>query len=266
MSPIDDRIGLRFDSVAERYHDVRPRYPDSIWDALFAITGLRPGARVLEIGAGTGIATAALVRRGCHVTALEPGAAMAAIIERDLGETGQVDVHIGRFEDFAWDGEPFDLAIGGDGFFQVRRGDGQIALTRSGAFMMNANRELVTPGGERLVPPITIPANVDPSRVSIAADGTVTAEGRRIGQIQLVTVPAPNGLAPAGDNLFLPTAASGGVRAATGQLVQGALEASNVDLADAMVDMMDAQRSYSMASKAIHMQDQMMEIANQIKQ
>jgi flagellar basal-body rod protein FlgG len=163
-------------------------------------------------------------------------------------------------------GEPFDMAISGDGYFQVRRADGQVALTRSGSFLMDANRQLVTPNGERLVPPITIPRGVDPSRVSIGADGTVSAGGRNIGRIQLVTVPAPNGLAPAGNNLYLPTAASGGLRAATGQIAQGVLETSNVDLADAMVDMMDAQRSYSMASKAIHMQDRMMEIANQIKQ
>ena len=82
-----------------------------------------------------------------------------------------------------------------------------------------------------------------------------------------MTVPAPTGLAAAGSGLYTVTAASGGVRrAGTGEIQQGILEASNVDLADAMVDMMDAQRSYSMASKAIHMQDQMMEIANGVKQ
>jgi SAM-dependent methyltransferase len=121
MSQSDDRLGLRFDSVAERYHGVRPRYPEAIWDALFDATGLRPGARVLEIGAGTGIATAALVRRGCHVTALEPGADMARIIARNLGDTGQVDVRVGRFEDVAWDGEPFDLAIGATSLHWVDR-------------------------------------------------------------------------------------------------------------------------------------------------
>jgi flagellar basal-body rod protein FlgG len=162
--------------------------------------------------------------------------------------------------------QPFDLAIQGDGYFQVRRADGQVALTRSGTFLVNARHQLVNPNGELLVPPITIPAGVDAADVNIAADGSVSAGGRRIGQFRLVTVPAPNGLAPAGDNDYLVTAASGGVRAANGTLVQGALESSNVDLADAMVDMMDAQRSYSMASKAIHMQDQMMEIANGIKQ
>ena len=168
----------------------------------------------------------------------------------------------GSFQDT---GNPLDLAIAGDGYFQVRRADGRIALTRQGSFTVDNRRQLVNAQGERLVPPIFIPRGVDLAKVSITRDGTVTAAGRRVGRIQLVTVPAPNGLLPAGDNDYLPTAASGAVRRAGGTITQGVLESSNVDLADAMVDMMDAQRSYSMASKAIHMQDQMMEIANGIK-
>ncbi len=121
MTRHDDLLGLRFDSVAERYHKTRPRYPDVIWDALFEITGIEPGARVLEIGAGTGIATAELVRRGCHVTALEPGATMAAIIERDLGGTGLVDVVVGDFAAWEWDGVPFDLAIGATSLHWIDR-------------------------------------------------------------------------------------------------------------------------------------------------
>jgi flagellar basal-body rod protein FlgG len=163
-------------------------------------------------------------------------------------------------------GEPTDLAIQGEGYFQVRRADGQVALTRSGSFIVDGRRQLVNGNGERLVPPLTIPRGIDLSHLSISSDGTVASGNRRIGRIQLVTVPAPNGLAPAGNNDYLVTAASGGLRAARGTLTQGYLESSNVDLADAMVDMMDSQRSYSMASKAIHMQDQMMEIANGIKQ
>lgn len=136
MSPIDDQLGLRFDTVAERYHHTRPRYPEAIWETLTKLTGLRPGTRVLEIGAGTGIATAALVRRGCHVTALEPGAAMAAIIERDLGVTGRADVRVGTFEDFTWDGEPFDFAIGATSLHWLDRD------------LLNARLpELVRPGG-----------------------------------------------------------------------------------------------------------------------
>jgi flagellar basal-body rod protein FlgG len=160
---------------------------------------------------------------------------------------------------------PFDLAIQGEGYFQVRRADGQIALTRQGAFLVDNRRQVVNGNGERLVPPITLPAGVDPKSVTIGSDGTVTAANRVIGRITLVTVPAPNGLAPAGNNNYLVTAASGGTRPASGTLTQGVLESSNVDLADAMVDMMDAQRSYSMASRAISMQDRMMEIANGLK-
>ena len=164
--------------------------------------------------------------------------------------------------------QPFDLAIAGDGYFQVRRANtGQTALTRNGTFQVDATGQLVTAEGDALVPPIRLPRGLDPSKVTIGTDGTLTAAGRRLGQIQLVTVPAPTGLAAAGNGYYTVTAASGGVRRATGTtLQQGVLEASNVDLADAMVDMMDAQRSYSMASKAIHMQDQMMEIANGVKQ
>lgn len=112
MTTSDNRLGLRFDSVAARYHEVRPRYPAAIWDALVEVTGLKPGARVLEIGAGTGIATAEMARRGLRVTALEPGGDMARVIEETLGDTGLVDVVVGRLEDLRWPGEPFDLAIG----------------------------------------------------------------------------------------------------------------------------------------------------------
>jgi flagellar basal-body rod protein FlgG len=185
--------------------------------------------------------------------------------------SGAAAVDLGRgFEQGALQqtDQPTDLAIEGDGYFQVRRSStGQLALTRNGSFQIDATGQLVTAEGDRLVPPVQLPRGVDPSTVTIAADGTVSSAGRRLGQVQLVTVPAPTGLVASGDGYYSVTAASGATRPATGAtLRQGALESSNVDLADAMVDMMDAQRSYSMASKAIHMQDQMMEIANGVKQ
>lgn len=185
--------------------------------------------------------------------------------------SGAAAVQLGRgFEQgsFQQTGQPLDVAINGDAYFQVRDArTGQIALTRNGSFQADATGQLVTAEGDRLVPPIQLPRGVDPSTISIAQDGTVSSAGRALGQLQLVTVPAPTGLQANGNGYFTATAASGGIRRATGATVQqGVLEASNVDLADAMVDMMDAQRSYSMASKAIHMQDQMMEIANGVKQ
>ena len=164
-------------------------------------------------------------------------------------------------------GNPFDLAIQGQGYFQVRRADGQLVLTRNGSFDVDGQGRLTDSNGELVVPGLTIPAGADASKVSIASDGTATLNGRRLGQIQIFDVTAPNGLVPAGDNNYLPSAASGPVRrVANPTLTQGTLESSNVDLADSMVDMMDAQRSYSMASKAITMQDKMAEIANGLKQ
>jgi flagellar basal-body rod protein FlgG len=163
-------------------------------------------------------------------------------------------------------GNPFDLAIQGPGYFQVRRADGQNVLTRNGSFSVDPRGRLTNSNGELLVPGVRVPAGTNPSAVSIASDGTVTVNARRIGQIQIFNVPASNGLAPAGDNNYLPTAASGAVRrVAQPTLTQGTLESSNVDLADSMVDMMDSQRSYQMASKAIQMQDKMAEIANGLK-
>jgi flagellar basal-body rod protein FlgG len=185
--------------------------------------------------------------------------------------SGAAAVQIGRGAEqgaFLKTDQPFDLAIQGEGYLQVRRSDtGENVLTRNGSLQVDANGQLVTADGDLLVPPVRIPRGIDPTTVSIAQDGTISAAGRRIAQIQLVTVPAPTGLAAAGNGYYAVTAASGGVRRATdATLQQGAIESSNVNLADAMVDMMDAQRSYSMASKAIHMQDQMMEIANGVKQ
>jgi flagellar basal-body rod protein FlgG len=163
--------------------------------------------------------------------------------------------------------QPFDLAIVGQGYFQVRLPTGQTALTRDGSFRLDASRQLVTATGARLVPPIRVPAGVDDKSVSIAANGTVSIRGRTIGRITVVDVPSPTGLVAAGDSYFLPGAASGPVgRAAGARIEQGSLEGSDVNLADTMVDMMDSERSYSMASKAIQMQDQIMQIANQVKQ
>lgn len=160
---------------------------------------------------------------------------------------------------------PLALAIEGPGFFQIRLGDGRTALTRSGDFRVDANRELVTNGGERLVPPITLPANASLADVSISTEGAVTVNGTKIGQIGLVDVPARGGLQSVGGGRFLATTASGAPVAVTSPMHQGLLEGSNVDLGDAMVDLIDAQRSFSLASKVVKTQDELLEIANGIK-
>jgi len=165
-------------------------------------------------------------------------------------------------------GQPLDVAIQGPGFFQVTRPDGSLALTRDGSLRLDATGRLTTADGNVLQPPIVVPRGTTPDQLSIAGDGTVRiATGRALGRIELVTVPAPDGLQPLGGNLFAANPQSGQPTAAGNDTIlrQGVLEGSNVDVGDAMVDMIDAQRSFQLASKAIQMQDQMLEIANQVK-
>ncbi len=161
---------------------------------------------------------------------------------------------------------PLDVGIQGEGYLQVRRPDGSIGLTRNGALQTDAEGHLLNQEGYSLVPPVTIPKGVSADQVKIASDGTVSAGKQTLGKIQVVTVPAPDQLQPAGDSLFTVTAGSGATRAAGGSsLVQGHLEGSNVDVARAMGDMINAERSYQMSSKAVQYQDQMLQIANQLR-
>ena len=164
-------------------------------------------------------------------------------------------------------GQPLDLAIQGQGYFQVKLPSGQQALTRDGSFTTDAQGHIVTSDGSMLEPPITLPPKVSPSEVQIGSDGTVTAGGKTLGQIKLVTVPAPEHLLADGLGGFTANAASGAIKPLTGgtsTLQQGALEGSNVDMATDMVEMVGAQRSYQLASSAIQTQNQMMSIANQL--
>ena len=165
-------------------------------------------------------------------------------------------------------GQPLDVAIQGDGFLQVKLADGRTALTRSGSLHVDARGRMSTTEGSLLQPPVTLPDGVSPSDVTIGSDGTLSAQGRPIGRMVLVTVTSPHKLDDAGAGVFTTNAASGTARAAGGAttLAQGVLEASNVDLGDAMVEMMAAQRGFQMASQAVKSQDQMMSIANGIKQ
>ena len=159
-----------------------------------------------------------------------------------------------------------DVAIQGQGYLEVRRPDGSIGLTRNGHLELNDKRQLTNQEGLLVQPPITIPAGVSTDDVSIGSDGTVAAAGKRVGKISLVDVPAPDGLVADGDDVFSATAASGAIKTAkSATLQQGALESSNVDVSQDMTAMINAQRSYQMASQAIQYQSQMLSIANQIK-
>ena len=164
-----------------------------------------------------------------------------------------------------------DLAINGEGFFQILQPDGTLAYTRDGSFNMTANGEVVTSMGLLLQPALVIPANA--SSVTVGNDGTVSVSlfgggEQAIGNIQVARFVNAAGLEPIGQNLYEETAGSGapvllqpGIDAA-GQLMQGALEASNVNVVEEMVNMIETQRAYEVNSKAISSVDGMLRFIN----
>lgn len=192
-----------------------------------------------------------------------PGRGGAAGTQVGAGSRAEI---IGRdFEQGALEmtGRPLDVALVTPGFIEVRGAGGAVALTRAGQLNVAADGTLETATGQRLEPPIRIPAGTDAEDIAIAADGTVSVEGRRLGQINLVEVSNPDGLQGDGEGDFLPTAASGPVTAARGaRLQQGALEASNVEMATVMTQMSEAQQGYALAGKAVTTQDEVLAVAN----
>ena len=166
---------------------------------------------------------------------------------------------------------PLDLAISGDGYFQIAKGDGSLAYTRDGGFKISATGQLVTSSGALLQPAITIPNTA--SSVTIGRDGTVSIElaaggSQVLGQIQIARFVNPSGLQSLGQNLMKDTPASGppqvlapGV-AGAGSLMQGTLEASNVNVVEEMVNMIETQRAYEINSKAISAVDGMLRFLN----
>ncbi|UGB38769.1 flagellar basal-body rod protein FlgG [Frateuria soli] len=166
-------------------------------------------------------------------------------------------------------GNSLDLAIQGRGFLQVTMPDGSIAYTRDGSLHMDQNGQVVTANGYAVDPAITIPANAQ--SITIGNDGTVSitvpgqAAPQQIGTVQLADFINPAGLQPNGDNLYLETASSGTPQIGQpglnglGTLAQGALESSNVNVVEQMVDMIETQRTYEMNSKAISAADQMLQ-------
>lgn len=178
--------------------------------------------------------------------------------------------------DFQQTENPLDLVIEGPGFFQVIRPDGTQAYTRAGAFKKDSTGQITTSDGFQIQPGITVPQ--DAVEVSIGTDGSVSAiiagqtSPQQVGTIELARFVNPAGLNAIGRNLFLPTAASGD--AVTGQpgsqgfgtLGQGFLEMSNVKVVEEMVNLIVAQRAYEANSKAVQTADEMLGIANHMRQ
>ncbi|MFZ4791623.1 MAG: flagellar basal-body rod protein FlgG [Candidatus Competibacteraceae bacterium] len=169
-------------------------------------------------------------------------------------------------------GNNLDLAINGRGFFQILMPDGTTAYSRDGAFQTNSTGEVVTSNGYPLQPAITIPANTQ--SVTVGRDGSVSAQiagqtaAQTIGTIQIADFINPTGLQPIGQNLFMESTASGSPQpgnpdaSGLGSLMQSALETSNVNVVQEMVDMIETQRAYEMNSKAIATTDQMLQYIN----
>ncbi|HUQ10030.1 MAG TPA: flagellar basal-body rod protein FlgG [Steroidobacteraceae bacterium] len=165
-----------------------------------------------------------------------------------------------------------DVAIEGRGFFQIQMPDGNLAYTRDGSFQLSAQGQMVTSSGYVLQPGISIPDGAQ--SVSIGRDGVVSVRvaGQsapvQVGQLQLTDFVNPAGLEPLGENLLAETTASGPAQQGTpgtnglGMTTQGSVEASNVNVVEELVNMIETQRAYEMNSKAISTADQMLEYVN----
>jgi flagellar basal-body rod protein FlgG len=170
-------------------------------------------------------------------------------------------------------GNTLDLAVEGAGFFQLQQPDGTIAYTRAGNFKTNADGQIVSPDGLPLVPQIQLPEGV--GAITIGNDGTVSAvvagqtEPTQLGQIELARFVNPAGLQATGGNLLIETAASGAPQVGAaglegrGTIRQGAIEQSNVNTVEELVDMIETQRAYEIASKMIKATDEMLQYVNQ---
>lgn len=167
-----------------------------------------------------------------------------------------------------------DVAIKGQGFFQVQMPDGTSAYTRDGSLQVDSNGQLVTNNGYVVQPGITIPANAQ--SVTIAPDGTVSvlaagqSAAQSVGQLTIASFINPAGLDPKGQNLWAETAASGTPQAGApgsnglGSLQQGYVETSNVNVVEELVAMIQTQRAYELNSKAIQTSDQMLQRLGQL--
>jgi flagellar basal-body rod protein FlgG len=178
---------------------------------------------------------------------------------------------------FANTSNPLDLAIQGNGFFQILQANGQLAYTRAGSFHLDREGNIVTLDGLQLQPTITIPAGAQ--SITIAQDGTVSytlpgqTAAQQGGQIQLATFQNAAGLNSLGHNLYTPTDASGeatvgnpGGQEGLGTLLQGYTEQSNVNVVDEFVNLIMSQRSYEANSRVVQAADQMYQKVNTMTQ
>ncbi len=228
------------------YKRVRPEFQDLLYETI------RPTSGLVEIG--TEPQNPIQIGRGTTLTATT-----REFMQGDLKETGN----------------PFDLAINGEGFFMIRLPDNTIAYTRDGSFKLDADGNLITTQGYIVEPGITIPDDVQ--EVRIGRDGVVnilrygSTEFEEIGQLELARFINPAGLKAIGDNLFTETPASGrpiiepAGSANMGKVLQGFLEESNVELVEEMINMIQSQRGFELNAKVIRTTEDMIATAVNLK-
>lgn len=170
--------------------------------------------------------------------------------------------------------QPLDVAIRGNGFFQIDLGGGDIGYTRDGSFTINADREIVTQQGYRLEPLLAIPEGA--TEVNVGLTGIITVKDLdgvqvEVGQIETVDFPNPAGLSAQGENVYIETISSGAPAVGVpgedgrGDLLSGKLEIANVKAVEEVVRLIEAQRAYDMNSKSIQTADELLRTANDLK-
>lgn len=208
-------------------------------------------------------------------TSSDAGDVIPAGIQVGLGvKTGSV-YRINEQGSFQVTDNPLDLMINGRGFFQVERPDGQVGYTRNGQFQVNEDGELVTSDGFRIEPNIVIPEDAVEIDINRSGEVLVRIEDQidlqNVGQIEIAAFQNPAGLEAIGDNLFLETEASGNpildnpAEAGFGQIEQGVLESSNVDIVQEITSLITAQRAYEMNSNVIRTADEMANTTGQLR-
>lgn len=214
---------------------------------------------------------------------LQPGAAagvqtiVPSGLQIGMGTRPSANTVIQTQGTFTQTDNTLDLVIQGKGFFQIKTPTGEIAYTRAGNFQLDMDGNVVDANGNPLQPQITIPAQAQ--AVTIAQDGTVSySQPNQVatqvaGQIQLANFTNPGGLNSIGNNLFMPTDASGqpvvdnpGGQEGLGTLQQGYLESSNVSIVEEFIDMITSQRAYEADTKVVKAADQMYQQVNNITQ
>jgi flagellar basal-body rod protein FlgG len=210
-----------------------------------------------------------------------PGAAatqqttVAAGLQVGLGSRAAASEVIQLQGDVTQTGNPLDLTVQGQGFFQVTLPSGDIGYTRSGSFHMDSQGNVVTADGDPIEPSITVPTNA--TSLTIGSDGTVSVTtpgqqaAQQVGTIQLAMFANPGGLNSVGGNIFLATSASGdpivgtpGGTEGLGTIQQGYLEQSNVNVVEEFIEMIVAQRSYEANSRVVQAADEMFQTVNNL--